>query len=143
MSTQRREDHFHPSDEDLSLGLPDRLRRKDCTVMRGSASKSAPAALQFRVAASVGAAPPEISEYFHPSDKESRRGGLGTPDGLATNSLQSDHRIGPLVRPENRRGLPPSGAGRRMATGRSATFRSSLPHIPSPPGPAGSHPALP
>jgi len=74
--------------------------------------------------------------------------------GLATNSLQSDHRfarvvlfvwlvqlvqlvqfassIGPSFRFDTRLGLPPLGAGRRPATGTPASYRLSLPFSPIP-----------
>ena len=65
---------------------------------------------------------------------------------LATNSLQLVT-VTALVRlvlsTDNRRGSPPSGAGRRAVTGTPATLGSSLPLIPSPSGLACLHPTLP
>jgi hypothetical protein len=63
---------------------------------------------------------------------------------LATDSLQSDHRIGQLVRQDVRRGWPPYWVGRRAATGTpAASTRSSSPHIPTLPERALLHRSLP
>jgi hypothetical protein len=65
---------------------------------------------------------------------------------LATKFLRSDQPIRQLVQPllkANRRGSPPSGAGRRAAFGTQASPRSSLPPIPFPSGFATLHLPLP
>jgi len=62
---------------------------------------------------------------------------------LATDSLQSDHRIGQLVRQDVRCGWPPYWVGRRTATGTPAASRSSSPHIPTLPERALLHRSLP
>ena len=141
MSTQRRDNRTTPATKTCRWGPRNRWRRMSCTERAEKLGLAIPAlaARYDCVVAKVGTAPPEISEYFHPIDKDML---LGTPDGLATNSLQSDHRIGPPIRPDNHCGSPPLGAGRRRSTGIPATLRSSLPHIPSPPGPADFNPAL-
>jgi hypothetical protein len=81
--------------------------------------------------------------WFHASDKDLSP---EAPEQLATKFLQSDCPIGQLVQPVikvNRRGSPPSGAGRRGALGMPASPRSSLPHIPCPSGFARFHHTLP
>jgi hypothetical protein len=89
--------------------------------------------------ASGGTAPPGFSVYHLSDEKQSLR----APAWLATNSLQLGYRIVQLVRLEVRHGSPPFGSGRGAATGTPATHGSSLPHIPSPPGPARFHLSLP
>ena len=98
-----------------------------------------------RTIASVGTAPPPATdslrtEYFHPTDEDLS---LGTPGGVATKSLQLDHRTIQLVRflqvvrqdvrPRLRSARPP-GAVDGVSMGRPAARRSSLPHIPVLPG---------
>jgi hypothetical protein len=81
--------------------------------------------------------------WFHPSGKASPP---GAPELPATKFLRSDRPIRQLVQPVltvNRRGSPPSWAGRRAALGLPASARSSLPHIPSPSGLARFHLTLP
>jgi hypothetical protein len=107
-----------------------------------------------RVIASVGTAPPPPadlleSEYFHPTDENLS---LGTPEDVATKSLQSDHRTTQLVRfiqvvhqdvrPRLRSAWPPRAID-GVSLGRPAAHRSSLPHIPVLPGLARLPLALP
>jgi len=72
---------------------------------------------------------------------------LGTiPAMLATNSLQSDDRITPLVRLATltiRRGSPPPGAGTEATAVALKSFGLSTLHIPSSSGPARLHRTLP
>ena len=100
----------------------------------------APAARHGRAYAKVGTAPPGVSAYFHPSDQNRSP---GSPEQLATNSVQSDHRKFKLVQQNIRRSSPPAGAGYRAAFARLATHRSSFQRIPSPSGFDCLHPTLP
>ena len=128
MSTQRRENRLRPTGcmeraEDLGHKCQTPIARFD------------------HAHAKNGTAPPGSPDSFHPIDEELS---LGTPDSLATNSLQSDYRNTQLVRLVSlnfRRGSPPPGVGRRAAAVPLASFGSSLPHIPS--GLARLHPSLP
>ena len=113
-----------------------------------------------RTIASVGTAPPPATdslrtEYFHPTDENLSLGtpeyfhpidedlSSGTPGGVATKSLQLDHRTIQLVRfiqvvlqdarPRLRIAWPP-GAVDVVSLGRPAAHRSSLPHTPVLPG---------
>ena len=64
---------------------------------------------------------------------------------VATKFLHSDHPIRQLVRPAlkaDRRGSPPPPERFRAALGKLASPRSSIPHIPYPPGPARFHRTL-
>jgi|HubBroStandDraft_1064217.scaffolds.fasta_scaffold65353_2 hypothetical protein len=71
------------------------------------------------------------------------------PNWVVTNSLQSDHSCLNFVMPawfakqDIRRGLMPSGAGFRAASGTLTTRRLSLPFIPSPSGFKKLHSTLP
>jgi hypothetical protein len=82
-------------------------------------------ALHGRAFAKVGTAPPGVSAW------------------LATNSVQSDHRIFKLVKQNIRRSSQPAGAGYRAAFAKLATHRSSFQRIPSPSGFDCLHPTLP
>ena len=80
------------------------------------------------------------------ADHTNASGGTAPPAALvrlATNSLQSDHFFGQLVRQDIRRGSSPPGAGSRAATGVPATRRSSHLPISIPPGSSSFHPASP
>ena len=121
MSTQRREN---------------RWRRTSCTKHSEASGSFSPRPVARCACsnASGGTAPPGLLAW------------------LATNSLQLDHRTTQLVRfvrivhhdiRHSSRSSPPPGAGSRAATGTPATRRSSLPHIPFPPGFARLHPTLP
>jgi hypothetical protein len=128
MSTQRRED---------------RRQHTSCTECEGEFGLTSPAPVAFSASASatVGTAPEN-----HPNDEDRS---LGTPARVATNSLQSDccnlYLVNSawLITQDNRRSLPPPGAGSPSATGTLTTHRSSLPFIPCPPGFASLHPTLP
>jgi hypothetical protein len=139
MSTQRRENRWRQigclnGAEVLGFGFPD------------------PKAGRVRANANGGTAPPIFPASFHPSDEDLSP---GTPERLATNSLQSGYGIVQLVqlvcfvqivelvqlvqfvqfvRSGLRFSLPPFGAGVGAASGRPANHGSFLPHIPSPPG---------
>ncbi len=65
------------------------------------------------------------------------------PASWVTDSLHKDRPIEQLVGQDDRCGTPPSRAGSRAAVGTPANRRSSLPHIPIPPGLASFHPASP
>jgi hypothetical protein len=100
-----------------------------------------------RAIATVGTAPTNANfrlrlSNFHPSDEDLSP---GTPDQLATNSLQSGHRFTQPVRQELRRpshSAPPSQAARRSSAASPATRRSALSLIPSPSVPERLHPSL-
>jgi hypothetical protein len=62
---------------------------------------------------------------------------------LATNSLQKDHRIVPLVRQDARRGSPPLWTGSHEAYGPPAPLRSCLSLLSVLSGSARLHPTLP
>ena len=133
MSTQRREN---------------RWQRTSCTEGAGASGYLDPgqAAQKGRAFASGGTAPPGFPASFHPSDKHLLPGG---PERLATNSLQLDYRVAmpvrlalQLIRHSSRSSAPPPGID-SAASGRPATFASSLCHIPLPSVFAPLHPALP
>jgi hypothetical protein len=96
-----------------------------------------------RALAAVGTAPLQTvfrlpAASFHPNDKDLSP---GTPERLATNSLQSDYLFAQLVlfvEQDNRRGSPPCGTASRPAG-----FRSSLPLTPSPSVLVSVHPSSP
>lgn len=133
MSTQRREI---------------RWQRKSCMERAGTSEqvRPVPVACYTRANANGGTAPPVATAWFNPTDEDLS---MGATAWLATNSLQSDHRIRKLVRPVRfviqaiRRGSPPFWAGARAATGTPATYASSLRHIPSPPVLKRLHPTSP
>ncbi len=110
-----------------------RWRRISCTQHTGLYGKSTPGPVARCACTNAGGgtAPPE------------------TPAWLATNSLQSGHRIVQLVqfvqivRRDYRHSSPPFGAGPGLETGTIATHGSSPPRIPSPSGPARLLPTLP
>ena len=133
MSTQRRENRWRQigclnGAEVLGFGFPD------------------PKAGRVRANANGGTAPPIFPASFHPSDEDLSP---GTPERLATNSLQSGYRIVKLVQfvLNVRRVVlqvsPPFGAGLGPATGMPTTHGLPPPHLPSPSGLAHLHPALP
>lgn len=66
-----------------------------------------------------------------------------SPAWLATNSLQSDHRIVRLIRQDTHCGSPPSRAGNRTASATPTSPGSSLPRIPFPSGFVRLHLTLP
>ena len=88
----------------------------------------------------------ETGNPLHPSDEDLSP---GTPERLATNSLQSGYRIVKPVRfvqivgQDLRHGSPPFRAGRGAETGTPANHGSSLRHISPPSGHARLHPTLP
>ena len=133
MSTQRRASYW---------------KRSSCTQGANASGHTGPglAARNGRADANGGTAPLELSVSFHPSDKNLSP---GTPERLATNSLQSDYRIARLVRlvpfdiRQSSRSSPPTPGAERAATGRPAMHGSSLRHIPIPPGSEHLHPPLP
>jgi hypothetical protein len=142
MSTQRRENHSTPATKwapgtlwvGHRRGPRNRWQRTNCTDSAGALRQKnfAPFARQVRAYAKVGTAPPHTAERLHPSDKNPSP---GAPARLATNSLQSDYRTTQFVRQHIghiSRSSPPSGAGKRAATGTPATYRSSHPLISSP-----------
>jgi hypothetical protein len=142
MSTQRRENRWQrtnctgrtelawvPGDRSSSLGwkrsrsaFPGPMARCACANVNG------------------GTAPPGFPAWFHPSDEDLSP---GAPEWLATNSLQSGYCTVQLVLQDLRHSPPSFGAGTGEETGTPATDGSSLPHIPSPSGPALLHSSLP
>src|SRR5271165_64998 len=124
MSTQRREN---------------RWQRTGCTGIAKDLGLlcMAPIARCTRADATVGTAPP-LSACFDPFDDVS----TGTPERLATNSLQSDYRTTKLVRRKPRRSSPPPGIGHRASSDVRA-LGSSPRHIPFPSGFARIHLTLP
>ena len=115
MSTQRREN---------------RWQRLTCTERRDAPepSSSGPFALNARVRAMVGTAPPQHAAR------------------LATNSLQADYRSVRLIPQDFRhssRSAPPSPAAARAASAGPAAHALSLRRIPHPPALALLHPSLP
>jgi hypothetical protein len=142
MSTQRRENRWRRisciASEDFSgipggVFLPSRLRESGKKIPGSIARRN-------RTDANGGTAPPGFSAWFYPSDE---RLSPGTPEWLATNSLQSGYRIVQLVPQDLRHGSPPFGALPGAAIGTLAIHGTPLPHICPPPGPAPFHPALP
>jgi hypothetical protein len=92
-----------------------------------------------RALASGGTAPPnsQLSNGLLLRTSES-------PARLATNSLLPDHRIAMLARLGIRRCSPPHGAADGSAeTAKTATHRSSIPHIPHLPARTRFHRSLP
>jgi hypothetical protein len=92
-----------------------------------------------RALASGGTAPPNslLNDGLSLGEMES-------PARLATNSLLPDHRIAMLARLGNRRLSPPYRAADGSAeTVKTATHRSSIPHIPHLPARTRLHHSLP
>jgi hypothetical protein len=161
MNTQRRENHSTPATKAYRRRSRNRWRRTSCTQRAGAPGHASPApiARESRARANGGTAPPALSAS-HPSDGDPSP---GAPDGLATNSLQSDCRTMKFVQivrfvqfvphwvvssvlrdmRHKARSAPPFGAGCGAATGSLATVGSSLSFIPSPAGLVSLHPTLP
>ncbi len=116
MSTQRREN---------------RWQRRSCTDRAGASgqARSASGMRPCHAFASGVTAPPGAPACFDPSEEDLSP---GAPEWWATNSLQTDHFLGQLVRSvcpgsqDIRRWTPPSGAGSRAVTGAVAAPRSSF-----------------
>ena len=104
-----------------------RWQRLTCAEREGVWSKSllVTASRVARSAANGVTAPPE------------------SPARWVTNSLHTDYRLKQCAGQDARYGAPPFGAGSLAASGPPASRRSSLPHIPTPPGLASFHLALP
>jgi hypothetical protein len=138
MSTQRRENGSTPATKTCRRGPRGRWQRY-CTECTRETGRIWLILLGWfvRAVATVGTAPTHASlslraSSFHPSDE-----GLspGTPEWLATNSLQSGHRFTQPVRQEICRpspSSPPNRAARRAIAGAPATCRSSLRLNPAP-----------
>jgi hypothetical protein len=133
MSTQRRENRW----------------QRYCTECRREAGRIWFILLGWfvRAVATVGTALPQTitrlsAACFHPSDKDPSP---GTPERLATNSLQSGHRFTQPVRQEISRpspSSPPTRAARSAIAGTPATCRSSLRLNPAPSVLVRLHPSL-
>jgi hypothetical protein len=138
MSTQRREDGCAPATKFNRQGARDRWQRTRFTDRVEGLSQVWFTFLAWfvRAMATVGTAPSSEAAWlpmacFRPSDEALSP---GTPERLATDSLQSDHTI-KRVRQELRhasRRSPNPRAGFRADFGMPATRRLSLPLIPSP-----------
>jgi hypothetical protein len=164
MSTQRRENHSTPATKTYRRGPRNHWQRISCTERGVPSRRFVPDGVQSGVPSrrfmpdGVQSAGASGQASLAPAPRHGRayaNGGTAppaTPAWLATNSLQLDHRTIQLVRfvqlvrkdiRHGSRSSPPLGAGSRAATGTPATQRSSLLHIPFPPGFARLHPTLP
>jgi hypothetical protein len=164
MSTQRRENRSIPATKNCRRGLRYRWRHLICTE-RAAPSRDCILGTIARqdCADDNGGTAPSGFPAFHPSGEDLPLGApafhpsgedlpLGAPAWLATNSLLSDSRIVPLVLLVGLVQLgqlllhhcsPPFGLSFGVETSTSATYGSSIPHIPSSSGLARLHPALP